>query len=103
MLRASAPLRLAKQQHRLEWKDSPGVLVAKQLQGEANRTPIPFWLPVFKSEDTRLRPGRPERRTFLFEATAQQVTVQVWYRRFWQEVADARGWPDNDVLILEVK
>jgi hypothetical protein len=83
------------------WKDRAGFIFAKQLIGDRGRTPMPFWLPVSKTEDTRLRPERPDRRKFTFEAAAQRVTVQVWYRRFWPEVAAARGWTDNDLLVVE--
>ncbi len=80
------------------WAGLPGVLYAKQLIGEKERAPTPFWLPVLKSADTRLWPEQPDRRVFVF-AAAERVRVQLWYRRFWQEVADARGWTDNDLLI----
>jgi hypothetical protein len=84
-----------------KWKGAAGVLYAQQLIGESDRTPIPFWLHVTKTRDTRLRPERPDRQTFTFAEPARRVTVQVWYRRFWQDVADARGWTDNDLLVLE--
>lgn len=64
---------------------------------------MPFWLPVLKTLDTRLQPEQLDRRTFVFADDAKQATVQVWYRRFWQEVADARGWTDNDVLVAQSK
>jgi len=86
-----------------KWSDSAGSLFAKQLTGEANRTPSPFWLPVFNVIDTRLRPDEPERHSFVFGNDARRATVQLWYRRFWQEVADARAWTDNDLLIHEVQ
>jgi hypothetical protein len=79
----------------------PGVLYAKQFVGDKERAPTPFWLPVLKSEDTRLLPEQSDRRAFVFVAAAERVSVQLWYRRFWQEVADARGWTDNDVLVAE--
>lgn len=84
-----------------KWSGFAGRLYAKQLVGEAGRSPIPFWLHVEKTEDTRLYPDQPDRRSFVFAGSARRVTVQVWYRRFWQEVADARGWTDNDILVVE--
>lgn len=85
-----------------KWAGAAGMLYGKQLIGEANRSPIPFWLPVFKTIDTRLHPEKADRRSFVFPAATTRVTVQLWYRRFWQEVADQRGWRDNDVLIVEI-
>lgn len=84
-----------------DWKGAPGMMYAKQLIGEKNRTPLPFWLPVIKSEDTRLHPEQADRRTFEFAAAPALVTVQLWYRRFWQETADSRAWKDNDLLVIE--
>ena len=84
------------------WADRAGSLFAKQLVDEKGRTPIPFWLHVDKVNDTRLKPEVLERRTFVFPAGASRVMAQLWYRRFWHEVADSRGWKDNDLLIAEV-
>ncbi len=84
-----------------KWKGSPGTLYAKQLSGEGKRTPTPFWLPIEQAVDTRLSPEQPDQRTLVFAAGAERVTVQLWYRRFWQEVADGRGWNDNDSLVVE--
>ncbi|MSQ97228.1 MAG: hypothetical protein EXR98_22115 [Gemmataceae bacterium] len=84
-----------------KWSGFAGTLYAKQMTGEAGRTPIPFWLHVEKVVDSRLHPERPARSVFVFADAAQRVTVQLWYRRFWQEVADSRGWTDNDLLVHE--
>jgi len=46
-------------------------------------------------------PGTPDRRAFVFASPPARVEVRLWYRRFWQVVADARGWRDNDVLVLK--
>ena len=84
-----------------KWQGLPGRLYAKQLIGENERTPTPFWLPIFRTEDTRLVPERPDRQRFQFPEGTQSVRVQLWYRRFWQTAADARGWTDNDLLVHE--
>jgi hypothetical protein len=84
-----------------KWQGLPGRLYAKQLFGEGERTPTPFWLPILKTQDTRLIPEQPDRQTFQFPVNVRRVRVQLWYRRFWQDVADARGWTDNDSLIHE--
>jgi hypothetical protein len=85
------------------WAGSAGALFAKQLTGEAKRTPSPFWLPVFGLVDTRLQPEQPVQSEFHFAQGARRVIVQLWYRRFWQEVADSRGWEDNDLLLHEIR
>jgi hypothetical protein len=77
----------------------PGWLYARQLVGADGRTPVPFWLPVLRSSDTRLAPGQPDERRFVFAAGTRRVRVELWYRRFWAEVAEPRGWRDNDVLV----
>jgi hypothetical protein len=56
---------------------------------------------VDHADDTRLHPDRSERATFLFPAGATRITAQLWYRRFWHEVAETRDWRDNDTLIIE--
>ena len=84
-----------------KWSGLPGVLYAKQLAGVNEHMPTPFWLPVLKMTDTRLVPEQPDRRAFVFAGAIEHVKVQLWYRRFWQEVAEARGWTDNDVLVAE--
>jgi nitrate/TMAO reductase-like tetraheme cytochrome c subunit len=84
-----------------KWQGKAGMLYAKQLLGDADQTPLSFWLHIAKTVDTRLLPEQPDRRTFVFDASVRRINVQVWYRRFWQEVAEARGWNDNELLIAE--
>jgi hypothetical protein len=80
---------------------SPGLLFAKQLHDPDGRNPIPFWLPHGKTVDTRLRPGRAERAEFTFASAATTVRVRLIYRRFWQDVAEVRGWSDNEVVVVD--
>jgi hypothetical protein len=78
---------------------SPGYLYARQLRTQDGH-PLPFWLAHEEPEDTRLFPGRLDRRQFRFAADTASVRVRLVYRRFWQEVAENKGWPDNEVLII---
>lgn len=80
-----------------------GTLFAKQLHDGNGKAPIPFWVHVGKIVDTRLHPDRPEEHVFTYPSVAKTVAAQIWYRRFWSEVAAARAWHDNDVLVLEVE
>ncbi len=82
------------------WQGEAGFLYAKRLVGADGRTPVPFWLPVEKIVDTRLHPGRADRQAFVFPATAKRAEVQLWHRRFWQEVAGERGWTDHETLVV---
>src|SRR5262249_25210136 len=79
----------------------PGRLYAKQLCDFEGRGPVPFWRADPHALDTRLVPGSADTSAFLFPPTTASVRVRLLYRRFWQEVADAKAWPDNDLLLLD--
>ena len=51
--------------------------------------------------DTRLTPGEPDRLTFTFPDGAARLRVRLLYRRFWQQVADEKRWPDNEIVVAE--
>jgi hypothetical protein len=78
-----------------------GRLYAKQLS-EKGKGPIPFWRFHGKLRDTRLFPGRPDQSEYLFPGKAERVRVRLLYRRFWDEVAGAKGWPDNEITLLDL-
>ena len=79
----------------------PGWLYAKLLVGEQGASPLPFWVPGSEVRDTRLSPGRADQRSFVFSGPVARIEVRLWYRAFWHEVAAARGWTDNDMLVAE--
>jgi hypothetical protein len=79
----------------------PGRLYAKRLSDPQGRSPIPFWRAHDEPEDNRLFPGRPDRSAFAFPAAAARVRVRLLYRRFWQEVAEDKGWPDNEITVAD--
>jgi hypothetical protein len=79
----------------------PGRLYAKVLHGPEGGGPVPFWVAHGDLADTRLVPGRPDRRAFTFPAGVRQVRARLLYRRFWPQVAERKGWPDNEVLVAE--
>jgi hypothetical protein len=78
----------------------PGWLYARLLKDRDGRGPLPFWLPPAEVADTRLETGRPDRQTFTFAGGVAQVRTRLLYRRFWQEVADRKSWPDNEVRVV---
>jgi Cytochrome c554 and c-prime len=79
----------------------PGRLFAKVLKDFDGRSPVPFWNADPDAADTRLRPGKPQREEFVFPRQTARVRVRLVYRRFWQEVAESKGWPDNEIAISE--
>jgi hypothetical protein len=79
----------------------PGRLYAKLLKDFDGHSPAPFWRADPKMIDTRLVPGRGDTATFTFPAKVQRVRVRLLYRRFWQQVAEAKGWPDNELTVAD--
>jgi hypothetical protein len=79
----------------------PGRLYAKQLRSFDGRSPAPFWRADGAAVDTRLTPGQPDRTVFVFPAELDRLRLRLLYRRFWQEVAETKGWPDNEIAVIE--
>jgi hypothetical protein len=67
----------------------------------AGHAPVPFWRGGNDGEDTRLTPEVVDESDFTFPATVARVRVRLLYRRFWQEVIVAKGWPDVDVVVCD--
>jgi hypothetical protein len=84
-----------------EFAGRPGRLYAKFLTGNDGRGPVPFWHSIPEVHDNRLTPSRPDELTLTFPAGLAEVRVQIVYRRFWQQVAHAKGWPDEDLLVFD--
>jgi hypothetical protein len=80
----------------------PGKLYAKLMRDAAGRSPAPFWTaeadPV---ADTRLTPGRSDELLFRFPAEFKQVRVRLLHRRFWREVVRAKGWPEEQLVVVD--
>jgi hypothetical protein len=88
----------------LAGKDLVGVagrIYGKLLHDFGGHSPAPFWHADSEYQDTRLVPGQVERGTFAFPAGVARVRVRLLHRRFWQEVATVKGWPDNEVVVFE--
>jgi hypothetical protein len=79
----------------------PGRLYARLLHDSEGHSPVPFWRADPKASDTRLVPGRPDVSVYTFPAAVERVRVRLLYRRFWQDVADRKGWPDNEIVVLD--
>jgi hypothetical protein len=79
----------------------PGRLYGRVLKDFAGHSPAPFWLADSDPADTRLAPGRVDEAAFVFWGEVERVRVRVHYRRFWREVARAKGWPDRDLVVVD--
>ncbi|MGE3808360.1 MAG: hypothetical protein AB7K24_27170, partial [Gemmataceae bacterium] len=79
-----------------------GKLFAKRLKNENDESPVPFWLAAQAEViDTRLSPERVETNQFDFPKEAIRVRTRLLYRRFWSEVARAKGWPAAEVGVFD--
>ncbi len=81
--------------------DQPGLLFAKLLTDAGGIAPVPFWRAGAIAADHRLQPDRPSEGNWQFPVRAGEVRVRLWYRRFWPETAQAKGWPDDSLLVFD--
>ncbi len=79
----------------------PGKLYAKLLKDFDGHSPAPFWKADPEPVDTRLTPGEPDRVAFTFPAGTTRLRLRLLYRRFWQQTADEKRWPDNEIVVAE--
>lgn len=77
-----------------------GRLYAKQLSDFAGHQPVPFWRAGPEPEDSRLLPERSDRSCYGFPAALCRVEVRLVYRRFWDEVAIQKNWPNDEIVIV---
>lgn len=80
----------------------PGRLYAKLLTDETGKHPAPFWKAPLEPKDTRLLPDHPDRSEYVFPQETAQVRVRLLYRRFWRQVTDSKGWPDDEIVVIEL-
>jgi hypothetical protein len=81
----------------------PGRLYGRLLRDDQGRQPAPFWQADSDYKDNRLQSGQEDRLSFLFPAETHWVRLRLLYRRFWPAVAEAKCWPDNEIVIFDRK
>src|SRR5439155_888839 len=74
---------------------------ARQIADDQGR-PVPFWRANHEVADSRLQPDKSDRTTWQFPAAdTARVRVRLLYRRFYKSVADAKQWPENEIVIFD--
>ncbi|MBI3183269.1 MAG: carboxypeptidase regulatory-like domain-containing protein [Myxococcales bacterium] len=104
---AGAPLQLASggqiPDYGGRYAGSPGKGFAKVLGDDGGNRNVPFWKATKVLEDTRVRPQSRDESTYAFQAPAGygevRVSAMLLYRRAFEPLADAKGWPKEDVLM----
>lgn len=79
----------------------PGRLFGRLLTSAAGDSPAPFWHTIAEQTDTRLEPGRPVKTEFRLAPKTRRVRVQLWYRRFWEQVRREKQWPDETIVVYD--
>jgi hypothetical protein len=79
-----------------------GRLYARLLKDYDGRSPVPFWrADEDQTEDSRLSPGQSDRVAFTLPERTSTVRVRLLHRRSWPQVAEAKAWPDNEILVFD--
>jgi hypothetical protein len=84
-----------------EWAGLPGKLYAKLLRDFVGHVPVPFWRARPEVEDSRLYPGKPDRLVFRFSPEAERLRIRLLYRRFWPDITQTKGWPDDSIMLID--
>jgi hypothetical protein len=83
------------------WQNASGQIFGRMLRAPDGQSPAPFWKAGVSMADTRLAPEQPETFTFSFPQAARSVRVRLVYRRFWQQVTEAKQWEDDTLTITD--
>jgi hypothetical protein len=78
-----------------------GRLYAKQLMDFDGHSPVPFWRARPETVDTRLAPGPTEMVIYQFGGGVDRVRIRLLYRRFWEELAESKSWPENEIVLVD--
>jgi hypothetical protein len=78
-----------------------GRIYAKVLRDFDDLEPAPFWRAQSNASDSRLIPGQQDHFEIDYPPNIRRARVRLTHRRFWPEVAEAKGWPDNDLVVWE--
>ena len=78
-----------------------GMLFGRWLRDGDGKEPAPFWRVAEQVQDNRLVPDQPVSVRFRFGKQAAYARVRLLYRRFWQEVAEEKNWPDETIVIYD--
>ena len=54
-----------------------------------------------RAVDSRLTPDEADRVELRFPPAAKEVRVRLVHRKFWQGVARAKGWPEEEITISD--
>ncbi|HET6880333.1 MAG TPA: multiheme c-type cytochrome [Pirellulales bacterium] len=80
----------------------PGKLFAKVLRGVDGELGAPFWRASGVAYDTRLNADQVDRTAFIFTTHPGTIRVaaRLIYRHFSKPQADAKHWPDNEIVVV---
>jgi len=84
-----------------EWAGKAGKVYAKRLTDFDGKSPVPFWRAKPEVEDTRLIPGQADFIQWRFPGGPSRLRLRLIYRRFWPETAKAKGWPQDDIVVID--
>jgi hypothetical protein len=87
-----------------EWKGLQGTIFAKKFinLGRQQEGLFPFWRAGGSLiDDSRLNPEEPNTNYYRFEWDLDHIRVRLVYRRFWESVRLAKGWPNDEITVVD--